>query len=176
MIAEASSRPVSQAPAAIAFGVLFATGLAASLIYDYGWQWGVPQGIRSMIAPVVFAVLMGGGALVMAVAVWQGLHFWRALAWASLLPAIWLVKEIVLVLQIHGQDGLAFSLQLVVFLGFAGVVAAGMTVADILALIAAKLFRRPTPGLAFHLLMPLLAIACFAGAYLCLQSYGAPQD
>ncbi len=160
-------------PLVMALVTLLVIGLGTGAVYDYGWHHGVSQDLRNVMGPVSFGVLMGGGGVLLALATWLGHRFWRGLAWAAVIPVAWLIKESLLVLELHGWAGLTFSLQGVAFLAFLGFVTAAASLLDALALLAAWLAGRPAPGPTMHVLLPLLCLACFTGAYLLVQTYVA---
>ncbi|MFT6993256.1 MAG: hypothetical protein ACJASL_005259 [Paraglaciecola sp.] len=73
-----------------------------TLIYDFGWRFGIPIEIRNYVGLILFFCIMLGAGVGYAGARVNGAEPWRATKIGLLVPVLWYIKEIWMASEIFG--------------------------------------------------------------------------
>jgi len=85
----------------VAFGILF-TAIIMTIIYDYGWQVGLPLAIRNLSGLILFSCIMFGAGAAYVGARIYGSSYRQAIKIALFIPLIWHIKEMVVTMGFYG--------------------------------------------------------------------------
>ncbi|WP_114325734.1 hypothetical protein [Candidatus Colwellia aromaticivorans] len=85
----------------IAFAVVV-TAIMMTVIYDYGWQIGLPLALRNLSGLILFScIMLGAGAAYIGARVY-GSNYAQAIKIALVTPVIWHIKEMIVCMGFYG--------------------------------------------------------------------------
>lgn len=85
----------------VAYGVIF-TAIIMTVIYDYGWQIGLPLSLRNLSGLILFACIMFGAAASYVGARIYGSDYSQAIKISVIVPVIWHIKEMIVAMGFYG--------------------------------------------------------------------------
>lgn len=85
----------------LSLSILFLS-VVMTLIYDFGWRFGLPVEIRNYVGLILFLCIMVGAGGGYAGARVNGAEPWQAIKIGLLVPVIWHLKEIWMASEIFG--------------------------------------------------------------------------
>lgn len=92
----------------VAFGII-ATAIVMTIIYDYGWQVGLPLGLRNLSGLILFACIMFGAGAAYVGARIYGSTYKQAIKIALFVPLIWHIKEMIVTMGFYGFSAGLYS-------------------------------------------------------------------
>lgn len=78
------------------------TAIIMTIIYDYGWQVGIPLEVRNLSGLILFACIMFGAGVTYIGARIAGGSYNQGIKIAMCVPLVWYVKEIIVAMNFYG--------------------------------------------------------------------------
>ncbi len=130
----------------VAVGIIV-TATLMTIIYDYGWQIGLPLALRNLSGLVLFFCIMFGAGTAYVCARLYGSSYAQGLKIGLCVPLVWYIKEILVAMNFYGfAAGLYAGLQ-GPYLFYFGIIFMLIGIFNLIYQLTLKLLNKPSEKL-----------------------------